>query len=207
MVKKLFPPLFIFLVWFIFCIPFFVNHRVPYPSDLQVNSADPWASYESFWGAVHNPAQPDVVGQIYPWRKLVIESWKDGKIPLWNPYVFSGTPLLANYQSAAFSPINVLFFIFSFNTAWSLAILSPPLLAGLFMFVFIKSLRLNDLSAVIASLSFMFCGFMTTWMSYGTLTLAISFLPLGLYAIEQFESTKQNRFLFLLFLVFPLSFF
>ena len=40
---------------------------------------------------------------ILPWKNLTIETFKMGQWPLWNPYAFSGTPHLANFQSAVLS--------------------------------------------------------------------------------------------------------
>lgn len=205
--KRFLPFLFIVIVWALFASPFLIKHKIPYPSDLQVNSSDLWSSYPKYWSGVYNPGQPDVISQIYPWKSLVIESWKNADVPLWNPNVFSGTPLLANYQSSAFSITNLFYFIFDFNIAWSLTALSPPLLAGIFMYLYIKSLRLREVSSLVASLSFMFCGFITVWLSYTTLSLAICFLPLALLAIEKYEKTELSRYLFLLWLTFPLSLF
>jgi hypothetical protein len=34
----------------------------------------------------------------YPQRTLAAEQWKSGQVPLWNPYVLSGTPLLAEAE-------------------------------------------------------------------------------------------------------------
>ncbi|MDP2585289.1 MAG: YfhO family protein, partial [Candidatus Levybacteria bacterium] len=116
-------------------------------------------------------------------------------------------PLLANYQSAALSPFNILFFILPFVDAWSILVLLQPLLASLFMYFFIRSLRVSKVGSLISSVSFMFCGFITTWMGYATLGYAILFLPLTLYCVEKYYETKRNIFLLLLSLTLPLSFF
>ena len=102
---------FIILVWFIFAKPYFLNGLVPYASTYQVNFFKPWSAYEKFWGPVKNNAMPDVHTQIYPWKKLTIDTFRKGQLPLWNPYNFSGYPLAANFQSAAFYPLNILFFL------------------------------------------------------------------------------------------------
>lgn len=206
-IKRLSPYIFIFIVWFIFSYQFFLKGLVPFPSTYQVNFFAPWSSYEKYWGPVKNNAMPDIITQIYPWKYFTIDQWKKGQIPLWNPYSFSGTPHLANYQSAVLSPFNLLFFIFSFVNAWSLLILLQPFLAGIFMYIFIRSLKISIHAGLISSVSFMFCGFITTWMDYGTLGYAILFLPLALFSIEKFYDTNNFRFLFLFSFTIPLSFF
>lgn len=199
--------IFIFIIWFIFASPYFLRNKVPFPSNYQVNNFAPWSTNSKFWGPVKNSAMPDIITQIYPWRHLVINIWKQGQIPLWNPYAFSGNPLLANYQSAALSPFNILFFIFPFVDAWSILVLLQPLLAGLFTYLFVRSLRVSKVGSLISSVSFMFCGFITTWMGYATLGYAILFLPFSLYCVEKYYETKRNIFLLLLSLILPLSFF
>ncbi len=44
--------------------------------------------------------------QFYPWRKFAFDMIRTGQLPLWNPYLGNGTPLIANYQSAIFYPPN-----------------------------------------------------------------------------------------------------
>jgi len=187
--------IFIIFIWFVFSFPFFVKNLAPFPSQYQANFFDPWSSYGIYEGPVKNNAMPDVITQIYPWRQFTIDSLKDGVIPLWNPYSFAGTPHLANYQSAVFSPMNLLFFLpLRFVDSWSLLILFQPLLGGLGMYFLIKSFRLNNLSAASSAVAFMFCGFMTTWMAYGTLGYAILFLPWAFYFVNRFIETRKSFF-------------
>jgi len=206
-VLRFWPVLFIFFLWGIFSSPYFFQGKVPYASTYQVNFFTPWSSYEKFWGPVKNNAMPDVHGQIYPWKNFTIDTYKLGQIPLWNPYSFSGNPHLANYQSAVLSPFNLLFFIFPFIDAWSLLVLLQPLLAGIFMYMLLKSFKVSAIGALIGSITFMFCGFIVVWMAYGTLAYASLFLPLSFFAIEQYVHTKKLKYLLLLSFTFPLSFF
>lgn len=204
---KYFPILIIFAVWLIFSSQYFLKGAAPFPSTYLLNYFDPWNAYDILTGPVKNGATPDVITQIYPWKWLVIDSFKNGNFPLWNPYAFSGTPLLANYQSGVLSPINVLYFIFPFVDAWSISILLQPLLASLFMFIFLKSINRSDFASIIGALAFGFCGFITSWMMYGTLGFAILFLPLSLFAIEKFYKTKKWHYSLILTVSIPLSLF
>jgi len=170
----------IVVVWLIFSAPYFIKGTIPFPSDYLVTFFPPWNS--EYGMPVKNNAMPDVITQIFPWKKLTIETWKNGQIPLWNPYSFSGTAHAANYQSAVFSPVNLLFFVFPFLSAWSLMVLLQPLVAAVGMYLFLRRFGRSQVGAVIASIAFMFCNFMTTWMAYGTLGWAIAFLPWALWA-------------------------
>lgn len=201
-------PVFILLaVWFAFASPYFLRGKVPFSSTYQTTFFAPWSAYPHNGMPVKNGAMPDVIGQIYPWKHLVIDIWKTGEIPLWNPYSFAGTPLLANYQSAVLSPFNLLFFFMPFVDGWSMLVLLQPLLAGFFIYLFARRIEQSKAGGLISAISFMFCGFIVTWMGYATLSYALLFLPLGLYAIESYFLTGKTRFLLLLSGVVPLSFF
>lgn len=192
--KKLFntcwPIFVIFVVWFIFSSPYFLKGLAPFPSKYLVTFFPPW-SY-SYGMALKNNAMPDVISQLYPWKKVTIGTWKNGSVPLWNPYNFAGTSHLGNYQSAVFSPFNLLFFIFPEKDAWSLLILLQPLFAGLFMYIFLRSLKRTEMASLVGSIAFMFCGFIVTWMAYGTLAYAVLWLPLMLFAINTYCSKSAS---------------
>lgn len=178
------PSLLLILVIFIlFSFPFWGKGKIPFPSSYLVNNFPPWQYYYGF--PVKNPAMPDVGSQIFPWRLLSIQTLKNLNFPLWNPYNFSGTPLLANYQSAPFHPGNLLFVFLPTLSAWSVLVLLPLLLGPLFTFLYLKEIKFSSLPALISAFAFGFCGFMVCWLAYGTLAWAILWLPLCLYAIEK----------------------
>jgi hypothetical protein len=200
--------LFILLIWGIFASPFLLFGKTPYPSDYQVNFFQPWTQYEGMAGPVKNNAQPDIIGQIYPWRYFAIEELKHGSIPFWNPFSFSGTPHLANYQSAVLSFYNIFFFLpVKFITAWGILVVLQPLLAGLFAYIFSRTLKISEKGSLQAAVAFMFCGFIVTWMGYATLAYAILPLPLSLFAIEKYVASQKHRYAAIMSLCIPLSFF
>ena len=205
--KRSLPFLFIFILWFVFALPYLFQGKTVFPSTYLVNFFSPWNAYPGFSSPIKNGAMPDIISQVFPWKVFTIDSLKSGQIPFWNPYSFAGTLHLANYQSAVLSPFNFLFFILPFLTAWNFLVLLQPLLAGLFTYLYGKSIRFSNQASLLSSISFMFCGFLTTWMGYATLGYAILFLPLALFAIEKYFSSDKHIYLFLLALTFPLSFF
>jgi len=198
----------IVIVWVLFASPYLFSGKTPYPSDYQASFFPPWAQYPELAGPVKNNAQPDIVGQIYPWRHFAIEELKAGQIPFWNPYSFAGTPHLANYQSAVLFPLNILFFLpIKFIDVWGFLVVAQPLFAGIFMYGLMRRMKVSSFGSILSSLSFMFCGFIVTWMGYATLGYAILPLPLALFAIESFVSKQKRKYLFLLSFSVAFSFF
>jgi len=121
--------------------------------------------------------------------------FKHGQIPLWNPYAFSGYPLLANLQSAVFYPLNILFFIFNAKTAWIIYVLAQPVLAFIFMYLFIRSLSLSKHAALFSGLAFGFIGYFSVWFEWGVLGHSGLWLPLILYGITKYFKNKSPKFL------------
>ncbi len=179
--RKYLPFIGIGIVFLVFTFPFWGQGKIPFPTTYLVSAFPPWAG--SVGTPVKNAAMPDILSQIYPWKLFTIDSWKHGFVPLWNPYSFAGTSHAGNYQSAVFAPQNILFFLFSFPIAWSFQILLQPLMAGIFMFLFLRALKVPDIASLFGAISWMFCGFLTCWMGYGTLGWAALVLPFILWGI------------------------
>lgn len=173
-----------------FFLPFLILGKIPIPADSLVGLYHPWRdnSYEGYNPQkfpVKNPLITDPILQTYPWRYEVIKSFKNGEIPLWNPYSFSGQPLLANLQSAVFSAFNLTFLIFPFAFAWGLNIIFISILTGIFMFLFLRELNLSEPASFFGGFLLPFSGFYVAWMTWGTVTAVAMFLPLMLLSIKK----------------------
>jgi hypothetical protein len=51
-------------------------------------------------------ANGDILHYFYPYRDYAAAALRDGRIPLWNPYIFGGAPFLANPQAAVLYPLH-----------------------------------------------------------------------------------------------------
>ena len=49
----------------------------------------------------------DLIGQYNPWWTFGHESLRAGRIPLWNPFVFGGTPYHVNPENSLFYPLKL----------------------------------------------------------------------------------------------------
>jgi len=169
---------------------------LPVPSDSLVGLYHPWRDYfsQNYPRGVpfKNFLITDPVRQQIPWKKLVIDSWKRGEVPWWNPYVFSGAPLAANIQSAAFYPLNILFFLFTFPTAWTVLIMLQPILGGIFLYTYLRHRELPAFASFIGSIVWSFCGFSTAWLTWGTISQTALWIPLMLLGVDKVLAGKKN---------------
>src|ERR1035437_10852554 len=139
-VLRFWPFILITIGVLLFFYPIFKG-QIPFPGDLLVGTnpyrSQPFLGFAA--GGYPNKAQgQDVIAEIYPWRYFSINQLKQGSIPFWNPYNFSGNPQMANFQTAVFYPFNFLYFLLPFNLSWTLIIMLQPILAGFFMYLFLK---------------------------------------------------------------------
>ncbi|UZF94771.1 hypothetical protein [Bosea sp. NBC_00550] len=118
----------------------------------------PWLS-----GAVTIPW--DAKAHFHPQLQFLADSWHRGLSPFWTPYVFSGSPQVADPQSLIFSPSFAL--IAALNPApdfrWSDGAVLGTLLLGAFAIVMVfRDRGWHPAGAVVAAMSFAF-GAAASW--------------------------------------------
>lgn len=172
--------------------------KLPIPSDTLIGMYHPWLDMiaNDFPSGIpyKNFLITDPVRQQIPWRKLSIEAWRKGKVNAWNPYSFSGTPLSTNIQSGFYNPFNIAFFVLPFPIAWTALIILQQILAGVFFYVFLRmSVRVSVYASLFGALSFMLCGFMTVWLTWGTISQTLLWLPLLLILFDTLLVTDDTK--------------
>lgn len=179
----------IFAVVVIFFRQFFLHGLLPIPSDALVGLYNPFRDVfaQQYPRGIpfKNFLITDPIRQIYPWKELAISLEKNFQLPLWNPYSFSGYPLLANFQSSSLYPLNIIFFFLPFSLAWSMLVFLQPLLAGIFLYFYLRNLKLHPLASLLGSLAFAFSGFSIAWLEWNTILQTLLWIPLVLLAKDK----------------------
>lgn len=123
--------------------------------------------------------QADSVLQTYAWRKLVLEGWAAGEVPLWNPYQLCGTPLLANSQSAPYYLPHVLFGVLRIPVGTAIDLLAWLHLAwaGLGIYKFARSLGASKEGAALSGIGFQLSPFLLGWTSMASVLTTVSWIP------------------------------
>lgn len=205
---------FVALTFFVFVVgvffaPTLLMGKLPVPADALVGLYHPWrdvlANEYPRGVPFKNFLITDPVRQQIPWRKIAIDDWKNGKVPLWNPYAFSGSPLVANIQAGVFYPLNILFLLLPFSVAWTALIMLQPLLAGIFLYMFLRHKQLTVSASLFGAISWSFSGFFVAWLTWGTMLHVALWLPLILLAIDKLGESK--RWLLLLVAALSMQFF
>ncbi len=122
--------------------------------------------------------------QNFPLRVLVGESLRHGVLPLMDPYLFSGAPLLGGFNAGAAYPATWLFGILPSQTAWSLnlAFVYDTTLAGTYLFL--RRQPVSSTAATLGAVTFAFLGFMSGQIVHIDIIEGSSWLPWMLLSLH-----------------------
>lgn len=174
-------------------LPFFAKGKIPLPADILLGAYHPWS--DSYWEGrktiypYKNFELSDAVTFYYPYKKEIVDQLSQKKFPLWNQYIFSGTPLLADGHSGALYPLNIFLFLKDFNFSWGIFILLQPVLAAIFCYLYLTSCNFSKEASVFGSIIFAFNSYLINLMENGVIFHAALWIPLSLYALN--ESGKK----------------
>jgi hypothetical protein len=127
----------------------------------------------------------DIQYYFFPYRKVAADIMHSGHLPLWNPYVNAGMPLLGDGQTALLYPPNWLIFLLPTAHALTLAILSTYSIAGVGMFLYLRQLRFDRAIATICAIGFMFCGFLVSHLVHVSIPATAALVPWICFALER----------------------
>jgi len=132
----------------------------------------------------------DDLTQNLPLRVLAGQQIRAGQPPLFNPYIWSGAPLLAGWNAAAAYPLTWLFAILPGTAAWTVNMIATWTVAGLGMFCFLRALRLAALASLLGALSFAFAGGMSAQVTHFGLVAGMSWVPVALLSILRLSQDR-----------------
>lgn len=146
-----------------------------------------------FWGT---PALQFVPWWTWAWETLLV-----GHLPLWNPLVGMGAPLLANYQSALFYPpywFHFLTYLFGGVglMAWgqALVVVFHFIVAGVGMVELTRRLGLNRLAQTVSGLAFSLSGYLVARAWFASINAAVAWLPWVMYfALKAVRGNERFR--------------
>ena len=129
-------------------------------------------------------------------KRLVTEAYSNHEWPFWNPYIQLGQPLLANPNTMALYPSQVLFQLFPFELAFELHFVLHCLLAGVLTFYLARELGFSDFAAFIAAVVYNFSGVTLSFVNLFNILPVVTFLPaLTLASVKVLQRATLPRLL------------
>ncbi len=139
------------------------------------------------------PLPGDDLVQNLPLRELAGRMIRAGRLPAWNPLIWSGTPLLAGWNAGALFPGTFLFAVLPLAVAWFANYLIAPLLAATGMHLLLRRHRVGPLAALLGALIFTYTGFMSGQIVHIGLEQGTALLPWVLLSVNGLGAATGPR--------------
>lgn len=143
----------------------------------------------------------DFIRQFYPARVYEANSIAGGTFPLWSPYILSGQPFFASYQTALLYPFNLLMVGLYGAAGADLPLKAQCVfvvfhfyLAGVFTYILARDLKVGRAGATVAAITFMLCGFMTAHAGHINQQSAAAWIPLVFLLFNRALARRRFRY-------------
>lgn len=120
--------------------------------------------------------------QNFPLRVLTGEQIRQGHLPLWNPYLWSGSPLLGAMNSGSFYPFTFLFAFMPAVAAWVANLLLAFWAASLGLYALVRQFRLRPIACVLAAITYTYAGAMSGQLVHLPIVQGMAWMPLMVLA-------------------------
>lgn len=129
-------------------------------------------------------APGDGLSVFLPLHVVAARIWSAGEVPGWNPFAFSGSPLLALSQAAVFYPPNLVFVLLPLVAANNVTVVLSFVVAGSGAYALTRHLCQDAAGAAVAGLAFAFSGFMFGHIGHQNMIASAAWLPWVIFGYE-----------------------
>ncbi|HEX4947445.1 MAG TPA: hypothetical protein VFZ34_12305, partial [Blastocatellia bacterium] len=126
-------------------------------------------------------------------RVLAGKMLASGQLPLWNPYIFAGMPLLASVYPGVLYPPNWLFAVLPPVAAMNAVVLLSYEIAIIGSYLYARKIGSSRTGALIAASLFSLGGFMIVHLGHTSRIAAAAWLPWVLLALEHLYEKAEWR--------------
>ena len=118
----------------------------------------------------------DFLYYFYPIKRFIRGCLSERIFPFWNPYLFSGSPFIANIQASMFYPLGFLYYLISQDSAYLYTTILHFALGSLFMYAFMRDISISQAGSLVASFVFSFNGFLLGHLYAGHLSFIQNYI-------------------------------
>ena len=137
----------------------------------------------------------DFLYYFYPIKRFAYDYVStNGLLPLWNPYLFSGTPFIANIQASMFYPLGLLYYLIPTETAYLYSTVLHCIIGTIFMYMFMRSLSVSKSGAFLSGFIFIFNGYFMAHLYAGHLSFVQTYVWIPLIFLFFVRFTQSSCF-------------
>jgi hypothetical protein len=141
----------------------------------------------------HFPAFMDTIEYVFPEKWFNVESFRQGRIPLWNPYIACGTPHLAAFQPAPFYPFFWIWNLTGLADWFFVVALLHQAFAAVGFYYWGRALKASPLVATFCALGFAGSALMTFYWGFPTHLASIAWIPWVFFTSVRFQEKHSLR--------------
>lgn len=131
--------------------------------------------------------------QNFPLRLLVGADLRSGHLPLWDPYIWSGSPLLAGFNAGAAYPLTWLFAAVGAVPAWVAGQVVALVVAASGTFTLLRFQGRSVTAAAVGAAAFSFGGFVSAQSVHIDLVEAAGWLAWAFAALDRIARGRPGR--------------
>jgi hypothetical protein len=171
------------------------GHRILLdPSPLRY---DPWRNYASQQDLGSKLHQGDNLRGYLPRQFELWRSLHSGRLPLWNPYAFCGTPFLADPQARVLYPISIMLGLVRPPRAMGYDVALHFFISLVGMYLFMRVIGGTRLGSMVGAFAYGFSSFFFTRYGQPTFVAAASWVPFFFYSFEKAQRAEVKGTLLL----------
>lgn len=140
----------------------------------------------------------DTVHQGYPFLAFTEASLKQGELPLWNPLIYCGVPFYSSFSAPVFYPLRGLPLLL-LGPEVSVRFMFPVhmVLAGFFAWLLLGAMGTSREGRFAGAVAYCLGAWANTlfYAGHGSKVICWAFLPLLLYAVTRFLSTRSLKWI------------
>ena len=121
--------------------------------------------------------------QNFPLRAFSGELLRQGHLPLWNPFIWSGSPLLGGMNAGSFFPLTFLFVVVPAIGAWVLNMTAVYWVAGLGTYWLLRQYGMRPLAGFLGAAVYAYSGVMIGQMVHLGIIQGMALMPVIVLAI------------------------
>ena len=131
--------------------------------------------------------------QNFPLRVLVGIDLRHGHAPVWDPYLWSGSPLLSGFNAGAAYPVTWLFGVLPGALAWVVNQALVEVVAAVGMVVLLRVLGRSWTASGLGAIAFSYGGFMAAQSVHIDVVEAGAWLPWAFAALDRLANRPEGR--------------
>ncbi len=158
----------------------------------------PWRSHASPEDLQYRTYRMDGLLTYLPRQVEVSRSFRSGRFPLWNPYIYAGIPFFADPQTRVVYPVSALLAWMDPHVAMGYDVAIHFFIAMVGMYLFLQALGTTTSGSIVGAFAYGLSSFFYCRVGQPPFVAAAAWIPFFFYAYERAQRSERTGTLLLI---------